>query len=292
MGSLDQIRRSLRMLEEAPVLAKPGWLPLDSGWPELDALAAEHRRILDAHRSVLQRSAAVRSGFEAEDAAAADAMRAAFRDGEAPPDVEVTPPDEREAMIRDAERQARAASEGLEEFLRQAAQTLNEHGEAWLDDITAADRAAQAKREEAAALLRSAEADEMRLRIVRQWVTRNAGLHERNSFRSLPTRFAAWDDMATGYRPEAIRENVDINHPALAVPSAPTRKRLTPRSAAASPSRSTPPPRGTNPCVPQTTKPTARACCDRPSTPARSRPRASRSTAACTTTTRRRSTTC
>lgn len=218
MGSLDQIGRSLRMTEESPVLAKPGWLPLDSGWPELDELAAEHRRILDAHRRVLQQTADVRAGFEAEDSAAAEAMREAFRDGEPPPDVEVTPPDEREAQLRDADRQMRAASEGLEEFLRHAAATLHEHGEAWLSDITQAENAAQAKREEAAALLRSAEADEMRLRVVRQWVSRNAGLHERTSFRSLPMRFMPWDEMAASYRPPAVRENVDINNPMLAVP--------------------------------------------------------------------------
>lgn len=213
MGSLDQIGRSLRLVEESPVLAKPGWLPLDSGWPELDELAAEHRRILDAHQRVFKEGSDLRAGYEAEDEAAAEALREAFMAGGPPPDVEVTPPEVRAERLREADRQARAASEGREEFLRHAVATLEEHGEAWLSDITAAESAAQAKREEAAALLRSAEADEMRLRIVRQWVSRNAGLHERNGFRSLPMRFFPWDEMAASFRPEPEGEKYDPVRP-------------------------------------------------------------------------------
>ena len=214
--SSGQEARPLRLLADAVVLTSPGWLPVGTGWEGLDDLAAEHRRLLAARTEVgVERKALLRKYAE-EDERHSAALRDSFRPGGSGEQPEVTPPGERTAAVRAATERLDAANDVLDEFLASAIERIEAEADGWVGRLSEQREQAADKRREAARLLAEAEEEEMRLRVLRGWIERNAGLDPRPMFRKpSPLRFMSWDEMAANYRPPAEPEREDPNAPLL-----------------------------------------------------------------------------
>lgn len=207
--------RPLRLIEEAATLAEPGWLPVGTGWDGLDELAEEHRRLITARSGVTQERTALLARYEEEDRAHNEALRQGFRRGGDGALPEVTAAEDRRAAMLAVEQRHQAANDALDEFLTEAVEAIESRADGWLDTLAERRSGALRQREEAARLLAEAEEEEMRLRILEGWITRNAGRDMRPSMRITPTRFMPWDRMAVEYRPKEVRI-LDPNNPAMA----------------------------------------------------------------------------
>jgi hypothetical protein len=186
---------------DAPALVSASWLPLESGWPGMDELGAEHRRLLAARSDVSDERWQLLRGFEAEDAAHSEAMTAGFR-GDADVTLpKVTPQVDRQAAVGALNARLRAANDALDGFLADAIARIEEEAPAILGDLDSRREDAAEQRREAQRLLAEAEAQEARVWRLREWVTRNAGVHERTLFRNVPgMRFVGWD-LIEGFTP-------------------------------------------------------------------------------------------
>lgn len=181
------------LVEDAPALASPTWLPLGTEWPELEDLAVAHRRLLARRGEVASLSAALPHQFEQEDKDHRDAMAASFA-AEGPATDERTPPEERKAALAEADEQLRAANDALDRFVREAVALIEAHVDGWIGDLATRRDGAAEKRREAERLLAEARADEVGVAQLEEWAKRNAGVHERASRRNIPAmRFVTWD---------------------------------------------------------------------------------------------------
>lgn len=203
MSSVDARPRAreARLIEDATTLANPGWLPANTGFEGLDDLAAEHRRILGGRGALASERRELLEGFEAEDAAHQDALRAGFRRGGGGELPEVTAPEDRRVAVASVVEREQAANDALDEFLAEAVELIEERADAWMATLAEATAGAEAARAEAARLLAEAAAEEQKMLILQGWVKRNAGLDPRPSFRLNQTRFYPWAAMAVDYRP-------------------------------------------------------------------------------------------
>lgn len=189
---------------DAPTLLQRDWLPPDSGWPGLDKLVTEQRRILDQLYEVANERSDLMTRFEAEDRASRETMTGEFLSGMPPTETLVpTPHDERTALIRDVEARHTAAFDSVVSWIGGAITSIEDDADQWLGDLANRRQGAEEQRCEAERLLAEARATEVELLRMDEWLRRNAGIHERPSFRNVPPfRFVAWSTMQNFTPPE------------------------------------------------------------------------------------------
>jgi hypothetical protein len=164
------------IIEGNPTFGYRDWLPEDSGWPELDALHAEHMRLLDRRKEAERACGDVRRRHESEDQARRDTLKAAFLAGHEANDLpDFTPAEERQAEVDGAQEVWEAAVDAFAEFLRDAVATLAAHREEWFGALD--ERAAEGdrKRAEARRLAEEADAAASQIERLRIWVDRSTG---------------------------------------------------------------------------------------------------------------------
>jgi hypothetical protein len=168
-------REDWRLLEDHPALSKPDWLPPGAEWPELAELRAEHERLLTARAEAWTAAGEVVGVFNREDEARDEALRQSFRTGKAPEEVDLTPPEEREAQRLEAVRAWEMATDVLCEFLRGAIRELAERSSTLYAELELEAEDAELKKAEAARLL--AEADRQVREVWRKsaWLDRGSG---------------------------------------------------------------------------------------------------------------------
>lgn len=198
-----------RFVDDAPALADAGWLPPGgAGWPELAELREQHHRLLARREEVSAEHTTLEERFKAEDKARHEAATAAFlaeEPGELP---EVTPPEEREAARKVLSDRGRALASALDEFTRRAVALIEEHVTDWTGDLASRRERAAEQRREAEQLLSAARAEEVAAARAEQWLLRNAGVHERTSFRTIPRlRFVTWESQEAYAPPPEPEEN-------------------------------------------------------------------------------------
>lgn len=198
-----------RLADDAPALLSPTWLPpTGTGWPELDDLAEQHRRLLARRVEVYAERSALTDRFEAEDKARHEAQTAAFLADESDELPEVTSPQEREVALNAASNSTRALNAALDEFLRDAVALIEAHATDWIADLALRREAAAEQRREAERLLAVAREEEVRAARVEQWLQRNAGVHERTSFRTIPRmRFVTFESEEAYTPPREPEDN-------------------------------------------------------------------------------------
>ena len=203
MTSVDASADPREAFLEAHALTAGNWLPPDSGWPALDALAAEHARLLGARRTNAEDRYARGREFEAEDRARHDEMTAAFREGREPKTIKTTPPGEREAEMRVFAERAKAAHAALTDFLRDAIEEIASAAPEWLGDLVERAAGAEEARREAARLLAEADRGEREVKLMREWVTRNGGLDPVEGRRThWAWRFIGWEFLSETFAPQ------------------------------------------------------------------------------------------
>ena len=184
-----------RFVDDAPALADAGWLPPGgAGWPELAELREQHHRLLARREEVYAERRTLEERFKAEDKARHEAATAAFlaeEPGELP---DVRPPEQREAARKALSDRMRALNSALDEFARRAVALIEEHVSDWTGDLANRRERAAEQCREAERLLSAARAEEVAAARAEQWLLRNAGVHERTSFRTIPRmRFVTWE---------------------------------------------------------------------------------------------------
>lgn len=199
MSSTAQERR---LADDAPAVTLPGWLPPATGWEALDTVAAEHRALLARRRIVSDDRSELLRRFEAEDAAHREAMTAAFREDTTAELPEVTPLAERNALLAAANERLNAANRALDGFVSEAVARIEAGAPEWLGDLSSRREAAAEQRRESERILAEARAEEVAVARLEEWLKRNAGLHGRAAFRSIPgMRFSAWTEVASSFTP-------------------------------------------------------------------------------------------
>lgn len=199
---MSTVSSEKRLADDAPAVALPGWLPAASGWDELDALAAEHRQLLSRREEVGSQRFALLRRFEAEDEAHREAMTAAFRENTSAELPEVTPITERNALLAAANEQLRAANDALDGLAAEAIERIEAGAPEWLGDLANRREGAAEQRREAERILAEARAEEVAVARLEEWLRRNAGLHRRAAFRSIPAmRYAAWTEVESSFTP-------------------------------------------------------------------------------------------
>lgn len=196
----SQAESTLHQLREsASALSRPGWLPTGR-WGDLDALAAEHQRLIAQRNEVgTERSRLARS-FEEQDEKRHDEMTSAMAENRSPVEVEITPPEERKSALAEANRKHAAATEALDRFIHSAIEKIEELTPTMLADLDGDQSHATEAVIEAKKILAEAAATETRIEQMRTWVKRNGGVHERRAWRNIPeSRFVAWDGLSAPY---------------------------------------------------------------------------------------------
>lgn len=172
------------------------WLP-EGSWPELDELRREQLRLRQQVELELEALSALDSAFREEDAAHAEALRQAHRDGNVSGMKDRrTPPSERTQAREAIEERLAAGVEVLAEHADAVIATIRCHEDSWLADLRAQLVPAQEKRREAARLLAEAQRDEFKLYKLGQWLTATAddgafGRQPAPQVTSMPERVAA-----------------------------------------------------------------------------------------------------
>ena len=191
-----------RLVDDAPALALPSWLPPGgAGWPVLADLGERHRGLLARQAKLYGERRELEEQFEREDKEHRAAMAASFATDE-PSEHELTPPAERQAALTALSEQLRGASDAIDTFLRETVAVIEEHVTAWTGDLTNRREGAADKRREAERLLAEARAEEVGVARLEQWLLRNAGVHERRPFRTIPSmRFVTWDFIEETFMP-------------------------------------------------------------------------------------------
>lgn len=208
MSSTAKVKR--RRADEVPAFLSPDWLPADSGWPVLDALAADHRRLLDQRAESEAVGARLRKQYETEDKERQAALTAGFREGADAKATKITSPERRTAALADAEAGAKAAREALDGFLGDAVARIEEQGPALLGELDERIVSAGERRAEAQRMFAEAQAEEVEVRKVREWVERNAGLAERPALRNVEVmRFVGWRHLMETFTPRPERDPGD-----------------------------------------------------------------------------------
>jgi hypothetical protein len=194
-----------RLVMDAPALTSRSWLPTNSGITWLDDLGTEHRRLLAGREAADSERSALAQRFEREDDDRRQAYTASARSGHEPDVASPTAPDERRALLADAEARVAAANDALDGFLTDAIATIEERASDALDDLAERLDDAAEKRREAQRLVAEADAVESRTWRLDEWMRRNAGVHPRPAFKRVPAfRFAGWDLVETLNRPQGV----------------------------------------------------------------------------------------
>jgi hypothetical protein len=172
---VNELERRWAFLEDNPAVEQPGWLPPAEECPELADLREQHEHVLatfaDARRAVgdLHRRA------EAEAAAQTDALKDAILAGKGADTVELPEVTVAEGDVAEAIRRAQVARDALQQFARQAVETMRERAttiHAGLDERL---READAKREQARKLLAEADRVGAEPKRMRNWIDRATG---------------------------------------------------------------------------------------------------------------------
>lgn len=202
-----------RAVADATTLTDPEWLPVGTGWPGLDDLASEHRRLLDARRQAGEELRALDARFAEEDAGHDLALRDSFADGADGALPAVTGSAERAELRKVASDRLQAGNDVLDDFLERAIVELEAKAPEWMAVLDGQAEASAEKRREAQQLVAAAEADELRLRVLRGWINRNANRDVR--FADHPFRFLSWAVMARSFRPPPPLDPLDPNRSAF-----------------------------------------------------------------------------
>lgn len=166
-----------RLVAEAPALAKPGWIPPDTRWTEVQDLRDEHLRLLEA-RSVAGRAVSeIEHRHEAEDKERAEALRQAARQGVEPDLPEPTPPAQRRDELAAAEERHKAVEAALDDFLREAETFFAVNLDRFYGDLDATDAEAVERYEEAKRAADAARQEIASRKRLRMWLGRTAGRH-------------------------------------------------------------------------------------------------------------------
>lgn len=197
-----------RLVDEAPALASASWLPRSSGVSELDDLAVTHRRLLARRAQLGEEARALHERLDAEDAAHEVALVAGVLADEPADLAAVTPPEERAEAFRALSERALATNAALDQFLRDAVATIEQHAPTWLGELAARCEDAAVKRREAERLLAEAEAVEAGTWRIGEWIERNAGIHRNRGFNAIPGfRHIGWDTVQTFTPPPAVEQD-------------------------------------------------------------------------------------
>lgn len=165
-------QRRHQFLEDNRAVQEAGWLPPAAEVPELADLRADHDRLLDAVAGARREAFELRLKRGGELEAQRAGQEAAFL-GHAPepvPTATVTEEEVDQARVR-----ADAARDALQTFAQQAIATIREQEPALVDKLDATVAEAEAKREEALAIIAAAEAMEASTRRLRAWLGRATG---------------------------------------------------------------------------------------------------------------------
>jgi hypothetical protein len=187
-----------------PALLMEEWLPDPPPWPELAEMRLDHLRLLQERARLGSELSGLRQRFKDEDETRAEAMQAAYREGAAPELAEVTPPEERQSVLAEAEAHATAANGALIDFLTEVLERLKAEQLAWLRRVESIELGIQEKREQARRLLAEADAEVGDVERLRSWLVRAA------SGRMGP--HVAWAHLAPSIPPEQMRwvENEEV----------------------------------------------------------------------------------
>src|SRR4051794_34872013 len=179
------------LLGEAPALNDRDWLP-EGAFPELDALCAEHVRLLDLALAAAKEIRAAEHRFAAEDAAYSEAFsaQALGDDVELP---ELTPPETRAAEISALQRKAQVIGQVREKFARHAVEEIANRHDDWTLDLDERDAEIEARVEEARRVLAEATGERGKNRTLRRWLRRTAGHDAR--FRNIDGRHIAFPNV-------------------------------------------------------------------------------------------------
>lgn len=105
------------------VMTQPGWLP-PTNFTALEGLRERHEALIATREAKQADVTALRRAYAAEDAAAQAALNSSYETGGAPEPVVVTPPEERQARLAEAEAHAKAAAQAVVTFAGQARDRL------------------------------------------------------------------------------------------------------------------------------------------------------------------------
>ena len=164
------------LLDEAPALWNPGWIPPEA-WPELSEMREQHIRILGEFRRTARSYSDLTRRYEHEDEARTEALQEGYRLGTEPERLDSTPPEERQARLAEAKLHYDAAREALERFLREALAQLKADQPKALERLREHACELEEKREAARRLLAEAEAATGDLDRLHTWVMRSASDH-------------------------------------------------------------------------------------------------------------------
>lgn len=161
-----------RLLEEAPALSNPGWIPPDA-WPELAELREQHLRILGEFKRTARAWSDLTHRYEQEDEARTAALQEGYRLGMEPELLDFTPPQERVAALAEAKVHYEAAREALEQFLREALAQMRAEQPVALERLRAHADELMRKRAEARRMLAATDAATADLDRLHTWVVRS-----------------------------------------------------------------------------------------------------------------------
>jgi hypothetical protein len=173
---------------------RAGWLP-EGLFPEVDALRAEHVKILDALEKATATLKSLRVRYNAED----EAREAAISNGDEPP--EVTGSAERKDALDEAQARVNVATNQLAEFVTRAAATFIANEQDWLTALAVQTADAEKVIREAEQAVLQAKRRQGEIAKRKAWVLRSsrpkAGRHL--GFDAMPGAPEPAEDFATKF---------------------------------------------------------------------------------------------
>ncbi|HMJ03253.1 MAG TPA: hypothetical protein VK506_09940 [Conexibacter sp.] len=175
-------------------MTRKGWLPVTT-FPELEEMRQRHEALIDMRRRQQAQVVALRRRFDQEDEAKGEALRDGYRDGKKPKLPQVTTPEERDRLLREAKEHAEAAAEVALDYayevrerlrgplpdgwqphiaLQQFAVPPNGIGAALMGELRDLEATIQARAQEAQRILEEAGHELRTLHPLKHWIAANA----------------------------------------------------------------------------------------------------------------------
>lgn len=164
-----------RLLQEELALVRRDFFPTDEEWPAFAGYQGEHLRLLDLRAEIATAYGDLRRKFEHEEEERAEALSSAFLSGGEAEAGETTPPEEREAQLKEAWLRVEAANDALVAFLQKALAEIKARDADFYGELQERQTAAEAKRAEAQRLLAEADLLVAGTRKQHLWLDRTTG---------------------------------------------------------------------------------------------------------------------
>jgi hypothetical protein len=164
-----------QLLQDQLALVRRDFFPTGEEWPAFAEYQAEHVRLLDLRAETATVYSDLRRAFEEEEEQRAAALSASFLSGGEETVTEATPPEEREAQLKEALLRVEAANDALVTFLHKALAEIKENEAELYAELQERATAAEAKRVEAKRLLEEADLLVRGMRRQAHWLDRAAG---------------------------------------------------------------------------------------------------------------------